>query len=61
MVTFIIHLAIGKKFDSVEIEDIKESYLKSSALYNRLHDLISEGKICEAEEKLFKIIKKMLL
>lgn len=60
MATFIINIILGEKNESnesIEIENLKEDYLKSSFLYRKLNDLIAKKKICEAEDKLFRAIE----
>lgn len=60
MATFIINIILGEKNESnesIEIENLKEDYLKSSFLYKKLNDLIAKKKICEAEDKLFRAIE----
>lgn len=53
IVSFIIYLMIGKKPNEDMLQNFEKTTLSSNILYSNLKDLISQGKIDEAENKLF--------
>lgn len=53
---FIIGMILGRKKDLTTIEDLKSYNLQTNDLYKRLHILILEKKICDAENMLYSAI-----
>lgn len=56
MLSFMVFLITGKETSLVSVEDFEENISKGNDLHTRLHDLVKQGKICEAENALFDAI-----
>ncbi|WP_303863601.1 DUF6483 family protein [Alkalibaculum bacchi] len=55
-VALIIHLITGKKSDSAMIEEFERTTSQWNPLYNKLHELVIQGQICDAEDMLYEAI-----